>query len=65
MTTCFVPFSLPAYLEDPESGLPPLCDEVAQLADLGVDWVALMAPGTTRNEVIDRAGALAAELGLG
>jgi len=36
-----------------------------QLADLGVDWVALMAPGTTRNEVIDRAGALAAELGLG
>ncbi len=65
MTTCFVPFSLPAYLEDPESGLQPLCDEVAQLADLGVDWVALMAPGTTRNEVIDRAGALAAELGLG
>jgi probable F420-dependent oxidoreductase len=65
MTTCFVPFSLPGYLEDPVAGLPALAAEVAELADLGVDWVALMVPGSTRNAVIDHAGALAAELGLG
>ena len=60
-----MPFSLPAYLEDPDAGLAPLCDEVAELAEMGVDWVSLMVPGTTRNAVIDHAGALAEELGLG
>lgn len=65
LTTCFVPFSLPTYLEDPVGGLRALCDEIGELSDMGVDWVALMVPGTTRNSVIDHAGELAAELGLG
>jgi hypothetical protein len=62
---CFVPFSLPGYLADPEGGLGRLADEVAELHELGVEWVSLMVPGTTRNQVIDHAGALAGELGLG
>jgi hypothetical protein len=45
--------------------LAPLCDEIAELAEMGVDWVSLMVPGTTRNAVIDHAGSLATELGLG
>lgn len=65
LTTCFVPFGLPDYLADPDGRLGALCDEVAELSDLGVDWVSLMVPGATRNEVIDRAGELAAALGLG
>lgn len=65
LTTCFVPFSLPDYLGDPDAGLARLVDEVDELASMGVDWVSLMVPGTTRNEVIDRAGELAAQLGLG
>ncbi len=59
------PFTLSDYLADPDAGLAPLVDEAGQLADLGVDWLALMVPGSTRNEVIDRAGELAAGLGLG
>ncbi len=65
LTTCFVPFSLPDYLSDPEAGLTRLVDEVDELASMGLDWVSLMVPGSTRNEVIDRAGELAAALGLG
>lgn len=62
-TTCFVPFTLADYLDDPVGGLAPLVDEVAELDELGVDWVALMAPGEGRSEVLDRAAALAAALG--
>lgn len=65
LSVCFVPFSLPGYLADPDGGLAPLVDEVDRLDELGVDWVALMVPGVVRNEVIDRAGALGAALGLG
>ncbi len=65
MSVCFVPFSLPHYLADPDAGLAPLVQEVEELAEMGVDWVALMVPGTTRNAVIDHAGALGAALGLG
>jgi len=62
-TTCFVPFTLPGYLDDPVAGLPPLIDEVAELDELGVDWVALMVPGSERTEVLDAAGSLASALG--
>jgi len=65
LTICFVPFSLGAYLQDPDSGLGALVDEVAVLSALGVDWVALSVPGLTRGEVRDRAAALAAALRLG
>ncbi len=65
LTTCFVPFSLPGYLADPIGGRARLGEEVADLGDRGVDWVALMVPGDTRAEVVDHAGALAEELGLG
>lgn len=65
LATCFVPFALADYLADPDAGLAPLVDEAGRLADLGVDWLALMVPGATRNEVIDRAGELAQGLGLG
>jgi probable F420-dependent oxidoreductase len=65
LSVCFVPFSLPGYLADPVAGLARLADEVAELHELGVEWVSLMVPGTTRNQVIDHAGALAGELGLG
>jgi probable F420-dependent oxidoreductase len=65
LTTCFVPFSLSAYLADPDGGLARLCDEVDELSGMGIDWVALMVPGATRAEVVDRAAALADGLGLG
>lgn len=64
LTTCFVPFSLPGFLADPIGGRARLCAEVAELGELGVDWVALMVPGETRSEVQENAGALADELGL-
>ncbi len=64
LTTCFVPFSLPGYLADPIGGRARLCEEVCALGDLGVDWVALMVPGTTRSEVLDNAATLADDLGL-
>lgn len=57
---CFVPFGLAEYLADPDGRLGPLCEEVEQLHGLGVDWLALMVPGTTRAEVRDRAEELAA-----
>ncbi len=62
-TTCFVPFSLAGYLDDPERGLEPLVDEVDRLGELGIDWVALMVPGDERSEVLDAAAALATALG--
>lgn len=65
LTTCFVPFSLPTYLADPVGGLAPMVEEVAELSAMGVDWVALMVPGSTRGEVTEHASALAAALGLG
>ena len=63
-TVCFVPFGLTHYLDDPSSGLTPLVEEITELSELGVDWVALSAPGRTRSEVRDRAGELADRLGL-
>ncbi len=65
LTICFVPFSLGAYLADPDGGLAPLVDEVAELEAMGVHWVALSVPGLARAEVRDRAAALAAALRLG
>lgn len=65
LTTCFVPFTLPDYLADPIHGLAPMVEEVAELSSMGIDWVALMVPGTTRGEVTEHASALAAALGLG
>ena len=65
LTICFVPFSLGAYLADPSTGLDPLVAEVAELREMGVDWVALMVPGDTRREVLDHAAVLARALGLG
>lgn len=63
LATCFVPFSLAGYLQDPVQGLAPLIDEIDDLDELGVDWVALMVPGHESAEVLDRAAALAAALG--
>ncbi len=61
---CFVPFSLGAYLEDPDGRVDELADEVAHLGTIGVDWVALSTPGTSRLEVARRANELAERLGL-
>ena len=46
LTTCFVPFPLPGYLAAPEDAIGRLAEEVAELGELGIDWVALMVPGT-------------------
>lgn len=64
LTVCFVPFALGAFLADPVDGLAPLVEEVAELEAMGVDWVALSVPGSTRREVIDRAAMLSEGLGL-
>lgn len=64
ITTCFVPFSLPAYLADPRARRAQLRDEVGDLREMGVDWVALAVPGESRREVLEEAEALAAELRL-
>lgn len=64
LTVCFVPFTLPAYLADPDEGLAPLVAEVAQLTEMGVDWVALMVPGDTRAEVLGHAATLSRALRL-
>jgi hypothetical protein len=63
-TVCFVPFGLQRYLDDASAGLGPLVDEINELSELGVDWVALSVPGRTRAEVRDRAGELADRIGL-
>ena len=64
LSICFVPFSLGGYLANPAAGLAPLLDEVAQLSELGVDWLALMVPGDTRSEVLDHARELSGALNL-
>ena len=64
LTICFVPFGLPDYLADPVGRLGALTEEIAALGEIGVDWVALMAPGNTRAELLDSAAALAGALGL-
>ena len=64
LTICFVPFGLADYLADPVGRLGALTEEIAALGEIGVDWVALMAPGNTRAELLDSAAALAGALGL-
>ncbi len=64
LTVCFSPFAMGAYLQDPVRGLAPMVDEIAELSDLGVDWVTVTVPGLARNEVLDRAAALADALDL-
>ena len=59
-----MPFSLGAYLADPETGLDALVAEVRELRDRGVDWAALMVPGDTRAAVLDHAATLARALSL-
>ncbi len=63
-TICFSPFSLGQYVTNPEDSLAVLAQEVAELWDLGVDWLSLTVPGTARAEVVHRVGALADALGL-
>lgn len=60
----FVPFALPAYLNDPDAGLSALAEEVEALYGLGVSWVVLSPAGWVRTEVIERATDLAETLGL-
>lgn len=62
LTTCFVPFSQAGFLAEPVAGLAPMIDEIAQLDEMGVDWVALSVPGSSRSEVLEHAAALADEL---
>lgn len=64
LSICFVPFSLANYLADPKAGLAPLVEEVEQLQELGVDWLALMVPGDTRSAVLHHAWELSAALNL-
>ncbi len=64
LTICFVPFSLGAYMADPASGIDALVAEVATLGEMGVDWLALNVPGTSRSEVLENASGLAEGLGL-
>lgn len=61
---CFVPFSLGAYMADPATGLDALVAEAAMLREMGVDWLALNVPGTSRSEVLENASDLAEALGL-
>lgn len=61
---CFVPFSLAGFLADPAAGLAPLAEEIEQLGEIGVDWVALSLPGDTRVEVVEHATRVAEQLGL-
>jgi probable F420-dependent oxidoreductase len=61
---CFVPFGLSGYLADPDGGLAPLVAEVSELRELGVDWVSLSVPGSSRSEVAENAAGLSEALGL-
>lgn len=63
LTTCFVPWSQADYLASPKTCLSQLCDEIAQLDELGVDWVAVSCPGSSPKEVADEAARLADHLG--
>lgn len=61
-TVCFSPFALGDYVANPDDALPRLADECEELFSMGVDWVTLAVPGTSRSEVLERADALAAAL---
>ena len=63
-TVCFVPFALADLLAGHDGATERLAEEVTSLAALGVDWITLEVPGTTRAEVLDRATDLAGALGL-
>ncbi|MEX0768504.1 MAG: TIGR03619 family F420-dependent LLM class oxidoreductase [Microthrixaceae bacterium] len=64
LSICFVPFCLSDYLLHPTIHFTRLIDEVAELSDLGVDWLALSVPGDTRSAVLDNARELASALNL-
>jgi len=64
LSICFVPFSLSDYVKKPTTQLGRLIDEIAELSELGVDWLALSVPGDTRSEVLDHARELSAALNL-
>ncbi len=64
LSVCFAPFSGEAYRQDPVGGLAPMLEEVEQMAAMGVDWVSMTVPGSSRAEVRDHAAALAEALGL-
>ena len=64
-TVCFTPFSLAGLLADPDGPLDALGDEVAQLGELGVQWITLEVPGGSRSAVLDRSARVAEALGLG
>jgi len=60
----FVPFSLTQYLDRPDRAVDGLVAEVDALGDLGVGWLCLGVPGSSRLEVAERATDLAEALGL-
>ena len=64
LSICFSPFSGAGYRQEPSTGLAPMVEEIGQLAELGVHWVSLAVPGTTRAEVRERAAELSEALGL-
>ncbi|CAB4538699.1 unannotated protein [freshwater metagenome] len=64
LSICFVPFSLANYLSNPTTGLAPLLEEIAQLSEIGVDWLALMVPGDSRSAVLHHARELSSALKL-
>lgn len=63
-SVCFTPFGLPAFLQDPTTGLGQLLQESEQLHEMGVDWLALSVPGDSRAEMAAAAQRLAEGLAL-
>ncbi len=61
---CFSPFTMGDYLADPGGSLGAMVEEVEQLGQIGVDWLCLTVPGSTRSEVLERAAELGQSLGL-
>ena len=62
---CFSPFAMGDYLADPDGSLGAMVEEVEKLGQIGVDWLCLTVPGSTRPEVLERAAELGEALGLG
>ncbi len=61
---CFGPFSMGGYMDDPRGGIAQLVEECEELYQLGVNWLTLSIPGSTRSELSENARRLSEALGL-
>lgn len=62
LSTCFVPWSQADFLKNPHAHRNQFCNEIAELAELGVDWLAVSCPGLSPQEVTEEAERLAQDL---